>query len=352
VSGVLSGPVSPEWLARLVAALFVESGLSETASKEVAGALVDADVHGVTSHGTMLVPLYLKRIRSGSVSTEVSPEVLIDRGVVALLDGRNALGQLTSPQAMGMAVAKARSFGAGVVAVRRAFHFGRAGRYAEQAAREGLIGLAMSNTRPLMPAPGGAMPAIGNNPMAFAFPREGDDPLVIDVALSQSSMGAVRLAAKAGRSLPEGWAADSEGRPTTDPGVALAGMLLPAGGHKGFALALAVEALTGVLAGGAFGPQVRPLYGDPSEPYSCSHLFMALDPDAFGAREDFSSRIAELCTWLRGPGGAPRLPGDRSREVAEAAAKRGIDLGEGVLEELMRLAAEHGVEVEGYDQRV
>lgn len=347
--------VSAKWLRSTIAAMFAKAGLSEAASGKLADVLVDADVHGVGSHGTMLVPLYVERIRAGSVSTAESAEVVSDHGAVAVLDAHNALGQLTSIQAMELAVQKARSFGLGAVAVRHAFHFGRGARYVEAAAKEGLIGVALSNTRPLMPAPGGKTPVVGNNPVAVGFPRAGEDPLVIDLALAQSSMGAIRLAAQEARSIPPGWATDTQGRPTTDPQEAIAGMLLPAGGHKGFALALAVEVLTGVLAGGAIGPEVRGLYSTPSEPYDCSHLFVALAVDVFDERDRFGARLEELCSWMTaggsddvacsGTGSGPRLPGEAAKRAAQESERLGVELAASVMEELLRAARELSVPV-------
>src|SRR5436190_7439477 len=241
----------------------------------------------------MLVPMYVERIKKGSVSRRSAGEVVSDRAGAIIIDAGNALGQLSSRQAVKLAVARAREIGLAAVAVRNGFHFGTAGRYARMMARENCVGIAFSNTRPLMPAPGGAEAMAGNNPIAIALPSTGSFPVEADMALSATAMGKIRLAAAAGERIPEDWAVDSQGRPTSDPVTAIKGMLLPAAGPKGFGLAFVIDLLCGGLSGGAIGAEVRPLYGDPAEPYRCSQLFLAIYTGAFPAGASFAKRVSE-----------------------------------------------------------
>ncbi len=183
---------------------------------------------------------------------------------------------------MRIAVERARRYGAGIVAVRHGFHFGTARRYVIQAAEADCVGIAMCNTRPLMPAPGGAEPLVGNNPIAIAFPADGPIPIVLDMATSEAAMGKIRMAHKAGQSIPQTWAVKSDGSATTSPADAIAGMLLPSGGPKGFGLAFVLDLMCGLLSGGASGSAVHPLYGDAAISYDCSHLFIAIDVAHFG----------------------------------------------------------------------
>ena len=209
-----------------------------------------------------------------------------------MLDAGNALGQLTGEQAMSLAIDKARQFAAGIVAVRHGFHFGAAGRYARQAADAGCVGIAMCNTRPLMPAPGGAERVVGNNPLAIAVPADGEIPIVLDMATSEAAMGKIRMAEKAKEPIPPTWAVTAQGLPTTNPTEAIAGMLLPSGGPKGFGLSFLIDLLCGLLSQGASGAQVRPLYGDFSVPYDCSHLFIAIDVAHFCDLDWFRAQAA------------------------------------------------------------
>ena len=149
-------PIAADQLSALVARLFIAAGVPDTAARTVAGALVDADLEGQSSHGVMLVEMYLDRIRKGSVSLKQAGEIVSDKGATVVLDAHNALGHLTGDQAIKIAVERARRFGAGLVAVRHGFHFGTARRFALKAADGDCIGIVMCNTRPLMPAPGGA----------------------------------------------------------------------------------------------------------------------------------------------------------------------------------------------------
>lgn len=285
--------VDADKLASAVADIFVSLGIARDDAQIVAGDLVLADLEGVGSHGVMLMPMYVDRIRKGSVSKRSEGDIVSDNKAAVVIDAANALGQLTAHQAVTLAVTRAKEFGMATVAVRNAFHFGTAGRYARLMAEQGCVGIVMSNTRPLMPAPGGAEAMTGNNPIAIALPSAGEHPVEVDMALSATAMGKIRLAAAAGQSIPADWAIAADGKPTTDPNEAIKGMLAPAAGPKGFGLAFVIDLLCGGLSGGAIGPDVRPLYGDASEPYRCSQLFIAIDTGAFPDGGNFAQRVNE-----------------------------------------------------------
>jgi len=285
--------IDAQRLISAVADIFMAVGIAAADAQVVAADLVAADVEGIASHGVMLVPMYVERINKGSVSRRSAGEVISDRGGAMVIDAGNALGQLTSRQAVKLAVARAREIGLAAVAVRNGFHFGTAGRYARMMAEQNCVGIVLSNTRPLMPAPGGAEALVGNNPIAIALPSAGEFPVEADMALSATAMGKIRLAAAAGEPIPGDWAVDSQGRPTTDPATAIKGMLLPAAGPKGFGLAFVIDLLCGGLSDGAVGAEVRPLYGDPAEPYRCAHFFMAIHAAHFPAGERFAERVRD-----------------------------------------------------------
>jgi LDH2 family malate/lactate/ureidoglycolate dehydrogenase len=336
-------------LATATTRVFAALGLPEAAASAVAEGLVDADMRGVPSHGVMLVPMYAERIGAGSVTTATEGEVVTDLGAIAVLDAKNALGILTGDQAMGIAVERARQFGIGAVAARHAFHFGGAFRYVMAAAGAGLIGVAAANTRPLIPAPGGAAAVIGNNPLAIGVPS-GAEPIVLDMALSEAALGKIRIAAAEGREIPPTWATDSAGVPTTDPEAAIAGLLLPAAGPKGYGLAFMVDVLTGVLSGGAFGAGVQGLYSDTSVPNDCAHFFMAIDPAAFGGAEEFAARVDELARQVSASPTAPGvdrvlLPGQLEAERHAAAEAEGIPVERSAIDGLREVAAGLGVDL-------
>lgn len=343
-----------EKLAVLVADIFRAEGVDARASETVAQALVDADLEGQHSHGVMLIDLYVGRLRAGSVSKAASAEIVHDQGVALVLDAHNALGHLTGDQAMTLAVERARELGAGIAAVRNGFHFGTARRFALYAAAENCIGIAMCNTRPLMPAPGGAERLAGNNPLAIAMPAGEADPLVLDMALSEAAMGKIRLAAAQGEAIPGNWAADADGAPTTDANRAIEGMLLPAGGPKGFGLAVMIDLLCGLLSGGGWGDEVTPLYGDFAQGYNCSHLFMAIDTAHFGAAEVFAAGVQAAAVRINSSRPAPGVarvfaPGEIER-AARAKAEGKVSLTPATIAKLSAIAGELNVSANGLEQ--
>lgn len=335
-------------LRAFVAAILHAAGVPIEASDVVATALVDADLAGLPSHGVMLVPMYVERLRAGSVTPAVEGRIASDRGSALVIDAGNALGQLTSRQAVRFLGERAPVHGLAAVAVRNAFHFGAAGYWASALAEHGSIGIAMSNTRPLMPAPGGGERVVGNNPLAIAMPGSDGSPLVFDMATSAGAMGKIRLAAASGAAIPSGWATDARGAPTTDAAAAIKGMLLPAGGAKGFGLALMIDLLCGGLSSGAIGDAVRPLYANAAEPYGCAHCFIAIDVARFRDLPGFAEATTAVAERIRASAAAPgvahvAVPGDRAararqtngddcpvsadtaRELAGLASSAGID---------------------------
>jgi LDH2 family malate/lactate/ureidoglycolate dehydrogenase len=298
--------IDAQRLISAVADIFMAVGIAAADAQVVAADLVAADVEGIASHGVMLVPMYVERINKGSVSRRSAGEVISDRGGAMVIDAGNALGQLTSRQAVKLAVARAREIGLAAVAVRNGFHFGTAGRYARMMAEQNCVGIVLTNTRPLMPAPGGAEALVGNNPIAIALPSAGEFPVEADMALSATAMGKIRLAAAAGQPIPEDWAVDSQGHPTADAAAAIKGMLLPAAGPKGFGLAFVIDLLCGGLSDGAVGAEVRPLYGDAADPYRCSHFFLAIHAGHFPLGDRFAERVRDQAMRVsrskRGPG--------------------------------------------------
>ena len=336
--------IAANGLSALVARLFIAAGVPEGGANTVASALVDADLNGQASHGVMLVELYLDRIRSGSVSVRQAADIVSDRGATVVLDGHHALGHLTGDQAMTIAVERARRFGIGIAAVRHGFHFGTARRFALQAAKTDCIGIVMCNTRPLMPAPGGAERLVGNNPIAIAVPSNGPAPIVLDMATSEAAMGKIRMAEKAGQKIPNTWAVKSDGSATTEPAEAIAGMLLPASGPKGFGLAFLIDLLCGLLSGGAIGSAVQTLYGDAAIPYDSSHLFIAIDVAHFGdpakMRATATAAAESIRSGARAPGVARLFaPGEPEWSKRESAAGQ-VTLAPAVADMLLRLAKE------------
>ncbi|RXT55980.1 hypothetical protein B6S44_07810 [Bosea sp. Tri-44] len=314
-----SGRYSAEALRSFAAALLEAAGTPPGNAALVAQALVDADIEGLASHGLLQLPMYLERIERKSVDPAASGEIVVDTGARLTIDARNGLGHVTAERACDIAIARAAEHGVAIVAIRNAFHFGAAGRFARKIALTGKIGIVMANTRPMLPAPGGAEAVVGNNPLALAIPT-GGEPIVLDLAMSAGAMGKVRLAASNSEPIPEGWAQTAEGLPTRDAAEAIKGVLLPAAGAKGFGLAVMIDLIAGGLSAGGIGSEVQPLYGDLSRPYGSANLFMAIEIEGMRPLAEFETAAATFTDHIRQsrpvPGAPPiRLPGDRATQA-------------------------------------
>ena len=221
---------------------------------------------------------YARRMRNGGIRPNAAMTWVRETTATALMDADKGLGYVAGRRAMDRAVEKARDVGVAMVAVRHSNHFGIAGYHAKRAADAGVIGIAMTNAGAEM-APWGAMrPVLGTNPWGIAVPRgEGHDPIVLDMALTQSGKGMMRWLERAGLPMPANWALTPGGERTTDPGAAMDGPLLPTGDYKGYGLSLITDILTGVLTGSLFGAQV---FQD-DENYDVAHTMIAVSIDAF-----------------------------------------------------------------------
>ena len=267
-----AGPFSPDALRDFVRAMLVAAGASAEDAGIVADVVVDAEERGYESQGLVRVPNYVQLARSGKARSPSQPTVLSETPATLALDARSGWGHVVALDSMRRCVAKARDAGACVAAVRNLPHVGRLGYYVEAAAAEGMIGvLAISGgiSAATMAPWGGSEPRLSTNPLAIGFPNPDGAPVVTDISTTQAARGRVLVAAAARQSIPDTWALDAAGNPTTDPAHALppAGTLAPLGGHKGYALAIAVELLCGGL-------------GGPYPPPQASAFLAAIDPEA------------------------------------------------------------------------
>jgi LDH2 family malate/lactate/ureidoglycolate dehydrogenase len=265
----------------------------------IAESLLEAELKGVETHGLLRLPVYLERMLRGGINRCPSIKVLHDSCATMLLDADNACGQVAGKKGMRVAVEKAKQYGIGFVGVRNSNHFGIASYYSEMALEEKMVGFAMSNASPRLAPPGGASRELGNNPLSIAFPvPEGYPPIVIDMAVSVTAAGKIRLAAVKKEKIPPGWALDKNGKPTSDPGEALEGFLLPIGGHKGYALALAIDLLCGLLTGSEFGRNVGRI-DEIEKPQKEGHIFGAIKITNFLSWDEYQERIVKYIHNLK-----------------------------------------------------
>jgi LDH2 family malate/lactate/ureidoglycolate dehydrogenase len=305
----------------------------------------EVDLCGVHTHGVQLLLTTVANVRRGLTNPDPRLEIVAEFPASVLLATDRGIGRYVSAVGMDMAMERAATHGIGAVAIRGVAHWGRGHSYALRAARAGMIGLAFTNAIANFPAWGTAAPSLGNNPMAIGVPTRDGEPVVLDLAMTQTSIGRVRTAAAEGAPVPLGWGLDPEGRPTTDAGAIMqSGRFLPMGGHKGSALAFMVELLTAGLAGGLLCYE-QGTEGRPSDTAGGStKLFIALQP--FGDWLD--ERMASLKTHLKSAPPAPEQgeavwPGEGSFRRRAEYLEGGIPLAPKLIAEMEALARELGV---------
>ena len=318
--------VAPAALSALVSDVFVHCGVARNDADIGAEVAVWAQLHGSDSHGAVHLPLYVRGLLDGTIKSRPNLATTHAMPCCAVIDANHGLGLVASQRAIDMAIDMAKSHGLGAVAVRNSSHFGAAGYYAERAADHGLIGLSFTN----------AMPGhcthrrdseglLGTNPIGAAFPIPGADPIVADMATAMVARSRIRHALAAGqKTIPEGWALDPTGQPTTDPAVAVKGSLVPIGGPKGYALALMVEILCSALSDGEPGFQVT-YENMVKRPSNICQFFLVLNPDGFAGGERYGARmthIAEVIGKAKLDGKARRLPAVcRARAAMRSSAR-------------------------------
>ena len=300
-------------------------------------ALILAEAQGLASHGISRVPMYLAHVTHGRVNPNAVPVIQQQSASAALINAVNGFAFPACNQAIKLAIQKASETGIAVGAVTNSHHFGVAGNHLRAIADAGLVGWAMGNSPAAMPAWGGKRAIFGTNPIAAIFPRTNADPILVDLSLSEVARGKIMVAAKNGTPIPQGWALDAQGNPTTDAKAALAGMMLPMGGVKGAMLAMVVEIMVTALTGAQFGAEADSFFVDVGNQPRLGQLFLAINPDALAGRLAYESRLSDLIdVVLQDPD--VRLPGTRRFALAEEAMREGLELPDALVEQIRKLA--------------
>ena len=326
---------SPDRLSGAVQELFIAAGMSSADARELAESLVAADQRGIHSHGAMRVPEYVEKLRVGGVNPRGRPHIVSSVGGAIVVDGDNAMGQIAAAFAMRAAIDRARETKVAFVAVRGSNHCGALDRWVLRAASEGMVGLASTNALPTMAPWGGRDKIVGMNPFAAAFPAAGEPPIVLDAAFGATAHGKIRVYQQKGHPIPEGWAYDAEGRPTTDPAAAIAGLIQPVGQHKGIGLAVVMGMLSTLLSGSSYGTELGDMIAGP-KPGHDGHFFAALDIAAFQPLEQVKARADSISreiqqSRLAAPGNRLYPPGLLEAEFESANAREGIPLNEAAI---------------------
>jgi LDH2 family malate/lactate/ureidoglycolate dehydrogenase len=328
-------------LHRVSVGVLTRVGMPEQHARWTADGLVWADAHGLPAHGvaTKLVQC-VERITAGGTRADPAIRVLQDRPAYQLIDAGHAWGQVAGTQAMLRAVEMARGQGLGAVSVRDATSAAAMGYFADLAADRGCIGVAVTNGPALIAAPGGSRRVVGNQGHAVAAPGRGEDRLLYDAATTTMSTGEMDGYHERGEQLPHGVLRDATGEPTRDPSRWTVGLLEPIGGHRGFGLSLALELLTGVLAGGSrYGADV----GLPTrldETQGVSLFMLAISPVD---EADLSARVDRLVQVVGASGEDARAPGTNAVRRARRARERGVGYSPAQVERVDALATRYGV---------
>lgn len=351
IHGVLVHPLALRgWTVALLGALGTPSDIGG----DVAEVLLASDRRGIASHGTARLPNYVALVEAGVMDPAARPSIVREKPALSLHDAGNGWGHHAGRVAVDWSIERARDTGSAIAVVRNSNHYGIAGWYALRAAAAGMIGLSFTNSSPLVAPTRAIRPLIGTNPIAIAAPAGRHGSFCLDMATSTIPRGRIEVAARRGESLPVGWAIGPDGRPATVPEAALAGALLPLGGteetagYKGYGLSLAVDMLTGVLAGASFGPNVIGLFST-AEPSDLGQAFWAIDPAALGEAGSFERRLEgyldQLTSAETAPGAPGRVlvPGEPEAEAARRADERGVPLDVRHLESLVELGNRFGL---------
>lgn len=323
-------------------AIFERCGMTPADAAVLTDTLVTADLRGVHSHGLMRVPEYVAKLRHQGVDPRGRPRIVTDAGPALVVDGGNSMGQIGALFGMRAAIERARSTNVAVAAVRGSNHCGAMAPYAMLALEEEMIGLATSHTLPVM-APWGSIDKIlGISPLAIAIPAGEETPLVLDQAFSAAAVGKIKIYGQKGLPIPDTWAFDADGNPTTDPATAVAGLLQPIGGYKGTGLALAFGILAAVLSGASYGTELGNTVDGPV-PGQDSHFFMALKVAAFAEPATFRQRVDGIIRQIRTGRPAPGVtriytPGELEAETEARYRVEGIPLTAATLNDLVATA--------------
>lgn len=340
--------ILPDKIADFANQCLARAGVPAEEAALITRTLIEADARGIHSHGVMRLPLYISRMQKELNRASAKIETVRDDAATALVDAHYSAGQVAGVRAMELAMAKAEKFGVGIVVVRNSNHFGIAAHYAMMAAEKNMIGIAATNTTPLMPPTGGAEKILGNNPLAIAAPSAGTFPILLDMAMSNAALGKILHAKTTGVPIPEGWGADQCGNPTTDPAAVLdGGFMLPVGGPKGFGLAFMIELLTGVLGGVQFSKTLPSMY-DLGRKQSVSHFMLAIDVARFIEIGLFKQLAAQLSGYVKNAVKAEGVtelyqPGEIEFRKEKERMETGIPIDAKVVEELNTLAESLGV---------
>jgi len=333
--------------------ILIAAGANDDEATTVARLLVNANLSGVDSHGVYTyLHNYIQGIRTGQIKPNARIEIMRETSSTALLNGNFGFGQVIASKAMELAIEKARESGVSVVSIVNCNHIGRLADYSRMATKESMIAFVAANSDPCVAPYGGKKAVLSTAPLSWGIPAQSERPIIVDLATSAVAEGRVRAALYKGEEIPKEWIVNSQGKPSTKPAelyepplppeqVKLAGALQPAGGYKGYALALIAEALAGALSGTGCSDDVKSLLIN-------GVFILVLDPTRFATLTEFEERVDKLIQTVKKSPTAPgfseiRIPGEREADEEKKRLERGIDVPENAWEAFLRLCSEYGI---------
>jgi LDH2 family malate/lactate/ureidoglycolate dehydrogenase len=337
----------PARLVDFVTAVYRSAGVPEADARLVADSLVQADLWGHQSHGVLRTGWYLARLESGVMAAETRPHLVVDSGAVAVIEGNKGIGQVLTAHGAREAIRRAKIHGIAAVAVRNSNHFGTCMYYTRMGADAGCVMLLTTNGGPAMAPWGGNKKIVGTNPWSVASPAGRYPPLLMDMANTAVARGKIYLARQRHERIPQGWAIDSAGRPTTDPQAAIDGIILPMAAHKGYAIAVAMDMLSGVLSGSSFLSAVHGPYETESRS-GAGHFIVAINIEAFQPLAEFISRMERFIEELKSVPlakdvGEVFYPGEIEARNDARYRKEGLLLPADTIADLARIAKQTNV---------
>ena len=327
----------PQELFRLAREALLHAGAHQTMAETAAQHLVRAEEQGLPTHGMSRVPFYCSMLRSGRADGRARPSMAADKAAVCLIDNADGLPYESAAWAIEEVIQRARRNGIGFAGIRNSAHVGVLGIHLLKVAAASMVGVAFTNSPAAIPAWGGKKALFGTDPVAFAFPRKGAQPIVVDLALTTVTRGKIMVAMQKGEKIPEGWALDRHGKPTTDPKEAIEqGSLFPIGGTKGAMLALAFELVCAALTGAAIGTEADSFFSEQGNKPRIGQAFLAIDPGALAGREKYFERIETVVRTMLADEGV-RLPGARRFASEKKLRQEGIEVADDLLAKIEKL---------------
>src|SRR5690349_151006 len=315
-----------------------KAGAHSKMAEAAAVHLVRAEEQGLPTHGMSRVPFYCGMLRNGRADGAAHPAMVSDQAAVCLIDNRDGLPYVSAQWAVQEVIQRARRNGIAFAGIRNSAHVGVLGIHLAEVGAAGLVGFAFTNSPAAIPAWGGKKGLFGTNPVAAVFPRKSGDPLVIDLALTTVVRGKIMLAMKRGERIPEGWALDRHGKPTTDPKEAIEhGSLFPIGGAKGAMLALMFELICASLTGAAIGPEADSFFSEKGNKPRIGQAFIAIDPGQLAGMDKYFERVETVVSTMQADPEV-RLPGAR-RFASERASKAGIEVADDLIAQIEKLCS-------------